>query len=165
MSWALIFSPSPPHPKVAILIHRGGISGETAVSTQIATSTTKPTKQDVTASKESQQFQDLLRDYHKISTSRKQARERLLAEHGIAVRQVEFSLFVPRINDHLSERTIARRWQELGLVASRKQEEKLTRARVRELVEEEMENDPDGQMGQNAIKANIAMRTGLHLKR
>jgi hypothetical protein len=65
----------------------------------------------------------------------------------------------------LSSRTVARRWREMGLMASKRTEEVLPPNEVLRLVAEEMATDPAGRVGQNALKVKIALRTGVHLKR
>ena|ERR1700753_3240576 len=64
-----------------------------------------------------------------------------------------------------SERTIARRWKEMGLKGSRATEAEMTCDEIKQLVEEEMACTPSGRSGQNTIKKSIALRTGFHLKR
>jgi hypothetical protein len=64
-----------------------------------------------------------------------------------------------------SERTITRRWKEMGLHASKNTERALERDEVIRLVAEQMALDPSGKAGQNTIKKQIALRTGVHLKR
>lgn len=64
----------------------------------------------------------------------------------------------------LSDRTIARRWKDMGLKASGKEERELSPQEIVNIVAEELEMDPEGTMGQSLIKHRIAMRTGKHLK-
>ena len=53
----------------------------------------------------------------------------------------------------------------MGLVASRRTENRLSRDEVVQLITDEMGEDPDGRIGQNALKSRIALKTGIHLKR
>lgn len=64
-----------------------------------------------------------------------------------------------------SGRTVARRWKEMGLRASRMTENELPNGKIIELVIDQMNRDPDGRMGQNVMKQEIALRTGFHLRR
>jgi len=99
--------------------------------------------------KEDTEFQNLLRKYHKRTTNRSEVRELLERFNGI----------------HVSERTITRRWREMGLRASKATEANLPRAQVIQLVLDQMAIDPSKRTGQNALKTQIALRTGLHLRR
>lgn len=64
-----------------------------------------------------------------------------------------------------SGRTVARRWRELGLRASRKTETTHAYGDLIQLVADHMSGHPDGGIGQTKMKYEIAVRTGLHLKR
>jgi hypothetical protein len=52
----------------------------------------------------------------------------------------------------------------MGLVASRGTENKLSRNEVIQIIADEMGDDPDGRIGQNALKSRIALRTGFILR-
>jgi hypothetical protein len=65
----------------------------------------------------------------------------------------------------VSGRTVARRWKDMGLKASLLTEASLPKGQVIQLVMDQMNLDPAGVLGQNALKHEIAMRTGYHLKR
>lgn len=100
--------------------------------------------------KGSKEFEDLLRRYHRITTSRVEVQRILEQEHGI----------------YISDRTVARRWREMGLVGSSKvNERRLLPGKVVQLVAEEMALDPAGRIGQNTMKKQIALRSGIHLTR
>ena len=64
-----------------------------------------------------------------------------------------------------SERTISRRWKELGLMGSRLTEETIDEDVVVQLVSEQMAQDPSGKGGPNTIKKQLARQKGVHLKR
>ena len=64
-----------------------------------------------------------------------------------------------------SARTVGRRWQEMGLKGSKATEETLSQGDIIQLVMDQMALDPGGRIGQNLLKKQIAMRTGIHLKR
>jgi hypothetical protein len=53
----------------------------------------------------------------------------------------------------------------MGLRASKGTEKTLDREVVIRLVSEQMALDPSGKAGQNTVKKQIALRTGIHLKR
>jgi len=99
-------------------------------------------------SKDSPEFLDLLREYHKITTSRRMVSQLLKKEHGIDV----------------SERTITRRWKDMGLKGSRAEHD-LTRETVVRLIAEQIQMDPSRRAGVNTIKKQVALRTGVHLRR
>jgi len=94
-------------------------------------------------------FQELLRSYHCITTNTQLVSDLLAREHGITV----------------SIRTIARRWKELGLKASRATEASLPPGQAIRIIVDQMALNPSGRMGQNAMKRQIALETGVHLKR
>jgi len=100
-------------------------------------------------SKNSDAFLSLLRDYHKITTSRAEVKALLARQHNVNV----------------SERTIGRRWQEMGLKASHAVEASMSPGEVMQLVVQHMNEDIAGCLGQTALKRQIALRTGIHLKR
>lgn len=123
------------------------------------------------ASKSSDKFNEILRDYHRRSTSRSKAAEMLFRDYGLIVRCVVSNFCCTKyigLIKHLcclhSERTIARRWKEMGLKAAHRQESELSPQEIINIVAEELEMDPEGTMGQNLIKHRIAMRTGMHLR-
>ena len=60
---------------------------------------------------------------------------------------------------------MARRWQDLGLKGARSSETNLEPEAIVQLVAEAMALDPSGRSGKANMKRQIAMRTGVHLKR
>jgi hypothetical protein len=64
-----------------------------------------------------------------------------------------------------SPRTIARRWKEMGVAASRHAEPALAPGKIVQLVADQMAMDPSAQVGKNGMKQKIALETGYHLKR
>jgi hypothetical protein len=64
-----------------------------------------------------------------------------------------------------SSRTISRRWKEMGVMGSRKSELVLPAGKIVQLVADQLEMDPSGQLGKNGMKQRIALETGYHLKR
>jgi hypothetical protein len=123
------------------------------------------------APKGNPKFEELLREYHKITTNRHEVSCLLEREHGIYVRRVTLpavcnkAIILIILIPSFSDRTIARRWRELGLTASKATESSLTPDEIVGLVAEQMAMDPSGHVGQNALKKQIALRTGHHLKR
>lgn len=95
------------------------------------------------------EFRRLLREYHKSSTNCLLVSELLAKEHHILA----------------SARTVARRWREMGLRASRATEATIHRNEVIQMVADQMSLDPSGRIGKTVTKHEIAVRTGLHLKR
>lgn len=100
-------------------------------------------------SKNSDAFLNLLKEYHKITTSRSEVKALLERRHNI----------------YISERTIGRRWRDMGLKGSRATEASMPRGDVVQLVVAHMEEDVAGTLGKGALKKQIALRTGVHLKR
>jgi hypothetical protein len=64
----------------------------------------------------------------------------------------------------LSARTIGQRWKEMGLKGSKVMERTMTNGEIIQLVADEMAKDPCGCTGQNGLKQQIALNTGIHLK-
>jgi hypothetical protein len=64
-----------------------------------------------------------------------------------------------------SGRTVARRWKELGMKASKATEESIPHGRIVQLVADQMSMDPSRRIGQTTLKQQLALRTGIHLKR
>ncbi|KIK33744.1 hypothetical protein CY34DRAFT_65002, partial [Suillus luteus UH-Slu-Lm8-n1] len=89
---------------------------------------------------------DLLREYHRRNISDRKLISKLLqAEHGIK----------------MSEATVARRRRELGLFGSRVMAAKLPDATKRQLVLDQLANDPRGRHGPRIVKELIANQTGI----
>jgi hypothetical protein len=53
----------------------------------------------------------------------------------------------------------------MGLKGSRLTERCLNEDEIKQIVAQQMELDPAGRVGQSTLKKQIAMRTGIHLKR
>ena len=64
-----------------------------------------------------------------------------------------------------SERTISRRWREMGLKGSGATEASLPVGEVVQLVVDHMAQDPDRRAGKSELKRRIALRSGIHLRR
>jgi hypothetical protein len=122
------------------------------------------------ASKESKEFLELLRNYHKVTTKRGEVRIMLAREHDIQVRYVlgpfMFLASLSFMADTLSERTISRRWKEMGLKSARGGEAEMTREEVVQLVTDQLKQVPSDRRGRlHFIKSEIALKSGIHLKK
>ena len=102
----------------------------------------------IIARKSDKRFQELLLEYHSQTTNRFEVSARLAREHGISA----------------SARTVSRRWKDMGLSGSTGTEAQLSRGKIVQLVADQMSLDPAGRVGQNTMKKQIALRTGVHLK-
>ena len=60
---------------------------------------------------------------------------------------------------------MGRRWRDMNLQASRGTEERMTHAEKVALVKEQLALNPARCPGQLTVKKQIALRTGIHLKR
>ncbi|KAG2133446.1 hypothetical protein BD769DRAFT_1627428 [Suillus cothurnatus] len=93
---------------------------------------------------------DLLREYHRRNISDRKLLSKLLqAEHGIK----------------MSEATVARRRRELGLFGSRLTATQLPEVTKRQLVLDQLADDPSGRRGPRVVKELIANKTGVMLPR
>jgi len=59
----------------------------------------------------------------------------------------------------------ARRWREMGLKAAKGTEDSLSPGTVMQIIADQMALDPSRRVGQNGLKKQIALNTGIHLKR
>ncbi|KAH7903949.1 hypothetical protein BJ138DRAFT_1019807 [Hygrophoropsis aurantiaca] len=92
----------------------------------------------------------ILRDYNRRNiVSKKTIKALLLAEHNIK----------------MSEATITRRRQALGLHASGATTKTMSDTIKRQLILDQMAKDPTSHQGPRIIKENIALDTGIHLTR
>jgi len=94
------------------------------------------------------QLQELLRRYHRITTNRRAVSGSLARYYGI----------------NISERTIARRWKEMGLKGSGATEASLSPEEIVQIIHRHAGDRPSERLP-SKVKRRIAREAGVHLKR